>query len=271
MDLQASTTLTEAELTAAWNLRPADAHYLKYEVKRHSYCNVSLSDLEFNRATKTRTRYKVSMQSRWKLDKYLSYLSSPPLLCYYSSLWSPVRQKGGTKKRGEEREKRNSETFFCVNVQVRRGREAADRQTTWRTDGRVDDSLPGAQTSQGSSAESHTYQSDKVCELPEIMSLNVTGRSVFVRVGVELLLKTKPVQQSLSENCVAAFENLVMLFRKHVHQHEGAESKTAGSYRSKSQRIWRYSCQCVSAASKAVHAGFSLSYKFEVICVDPEG
>lgn len=28
------------------------------------------------------------------MDKYLSYLSSPPLLCYYSSQWSPVKHKG---------------------------------------------------------------------------------------------------------------------------------------------------------------------------------
>lgn len=39
------------------------------------------------------TWHQVSMQSRWRSDKYLSYLSSPPLLHCCSSLWSPVRQR----------------------------------------------------------------------------------------------------------------------------------------------------------------------------------
>lgn len=33
---------------------------------------------------------ETSMQRRWKMDKYLSYLSCPPLPCYCSSLWSPA-------------------------------------------------------------------------------------------------------------------------------------------------------------------------------------
>lgn len=113
------------------------------------------------------------------MDKYLSYLSFPPLLRYYSSLWSPVTHRGGQRRDKRKRKEQDKEFF---NVQVRQSWEALDtlpiqthRRPDGQMDGRVDDSLPGAQTSQDSSAESHKYQSNKVCE-----QLLLTGKDVHV-------------------------------------------------------------------------------------------
>lgn len=137
-----------------------------------------------------------------------------------------------------------------------------DTLTTRRTGGRVDDSLPGAQTSQDSSAESHAHQSNKVCELFETVSLILTGRSVHVHISASLWEKCQ-----CKGNCVTALalEYLVILvFCKLVHQHNSASSMTAGSYFS---LTWVFEDIVVRVLLlKAVRVGFSLSYKYAITC-----
>lgn len=129
-----------------------------------------------------------SMQSRWKLDEYLSYLSSPPLPCYYSSLWSPAKRKGSRKKKkkgterggkrsskkhGEREKKRNSKTKK-LNLHLWWGLVTLDTCPTW-THRQMDGWTPPSQehkpawTAARGSATSHTHQSNpllvnKVCE-----------------------------------------------------------------------------------------------------------
>lgn len=93
-----------------------------------------------------------SMQKRWKLDQYLSYLSAPPLLCCCSSLWSPERWRQATRNGWTHRKKRGESQTGSLecgwgelwsDILLIRTHRQPDRQTGW-TDG----SLPGAQTSQ---------------------------------------------------------------------------------------------------------------------------
>ena len=104
------------------------------------------------------------------MDRYLSYLSSPPLLHYYSSLWSPVEQKGFRQKEiWMEREdewiergrikldiggKEKGQGYFFFFFFLERINKLDMSTKTWsETDGLVDDLLPpppGAQTSQDS-------------------------------------------------------------------------------------------------------------------------
>ena len=58
------------------------------------------------------------------MDRYLSYLSSPPLLHYYSSLWSPAKQKGFRQKQHGHRGRKKDEWVGKTKGQIKgEGRE----------------------------------------------------------------------------------------------------------------------------------------------------
>lgn len=140
------------------------------------------------------------MQSRWNLDKYLSYLSSPPLQCYCSSLWSPAKERalrvGETQRRtGVRREKdwQRGETarqfFFFMFMWEAMLWSFGHIHEHGQPDGQMDrQTTPSqghkpARTAVRGSAESHTYQSRLVCVCASRFEPIWTGRSVRVHVS----------------------------------------------------------------------------------------
>lgn len=76
------------------------------------------------------------MQSTKNLDRYLSYLSSPPLQCYCSSLWSPAKHKGLRVGATYECAERTAPNILMLEYVC--GGVFGTHTWTWLTDGQAD-------------------------------------------------------------------------------------------------------------------------------------